>query len=82
MGGGSETVRSAQVIGLSKEYGKLKKKILLENGKFISSGMNVVVKARGKSIVEIKSIYNKKYLEANNLRKKTEKAIFKLIKEL
>ena len=29
MGGGSETVRSAQVIGLSKEFGKLKKKIFL-----------------------------------------------------
>lgn len=64
MGGGSETIRSAQVIGLSKKYGALKKKILLENGKFISSGMNVVVKARGKSIVDIKSLYNKKYLEA------------------
>ena len=64
MGGGSETVRSAQVMGLSKEFGKLKKKIMLENGKFISSGMNVVVKARGQSIVDIKSMYNKKYLEA------------------
>ena len=64
MGGGSETVRSAQVIGLSKKYGTLKKKIMLENGKFISSGMNVVVKARGQSIVDIKSLYNKKYLEA------------------
>ena len=64
MGGGSETIRSAQVIGLSKKFGALKKKILLENGKFISSGMNVVVKARGKSIVDIKSMYNKKYLEA------------------
>ena len=64
MGGGSETIRSAQVIGLSKKFGALKKKILLENGKFISSGMNVVVKARGKSIVDIKSLYNKKYLEA------------------
>lgn len=64
MGGGSETIRSAQVIGLSKKYGALKKKILLENGKFISSGMNVVVKARGKSVVDIKSMYNKKYLEA------------------
>ena len=37
MGGGSETVRSAQVIGLSKKYGALKKKILLENGKYICS---------------------------------------------
>ena len=64
MGGGSETIRSAQVIGLSKKFGALKKKIMLENGKFISSGMNVVVKARGKSIVDIKSMYNKKYLEA------------------
>ena len=64
MGGGSETVRSAQVIGLSSKFGALKKKIMLENGKFISSGMNVVVKARGQSIVEIKSMYNKKYLEA------------------
>lgn len=64
MGGGSETIRSAQVIGLSKKYGALKKKILLENGKYISSGMNVVVKARGKSIADIKSMYNKKYLEA------------------
>ena len=64
MGGGSETIRSAQVIGLSKKFGALKKKILLENGKFISSGMNVVVKARGQSIVDIKSLYNKKYLEA------------------
>lgn len=64
MGGGSETVRSAQVIGLSKKYGALKKKIMLENGKYISSGMNVVVKARGQSIVDLKSMYNKKYLEA------------------
>lgn len=64
MGGGSETVRSAQVIGLSKKYGALKKKILLENGKYISSGMDVVVKARGQSIADIKSLYNKKYLEA------------------
>ena len=64
MGGGSETIRSAQVIGLSKKFGALKKKIMLENGKYISSGMNVVVKARGKSIVDIKSMYNKKYLEA------------------
>ena len=64
MGGGSETVRSAQVIGLSKKFGSLKKKIFLENGKYISSGMNVVVKARGQSIVDIKSMYNKKYLEA------------------
>lgn len=64
MGGGSETVRSAQVIGLSKKFGALKKKIMLENGKYISSGMNVVVKARGQSIADIKSMYNKKYLEA------------------
>ena len=64
MGGGSETIRSAQVIGLSKKYGALKKKIMLENGKFISSGMNVVVKAKGQSIVDIKSMYNKSYLEA------------------
>ena len=64
MGGGSETVRSAQVMGLSKKFGALKKKIMLENGKFISSGMEVVIAARGKSIVEIKSMYNKKYLEA------------------
>lgn len=64
MGGGSKTVRSAQIIGLSKKFGTLKKKIMLENGKFISSGMDVVVKARGQSIVDIKSLYNKKYLEA------------------
>ena len=63
MGGGSETVRSAQVIGLSSKFGSLKKKIMLENGKFISSGMGVVVKAKGQSIVDIKSMYNKKYLE-------------------
>ena len=64
MGGGSETIKGAQVIGLSKKFGALKKKIMLDNGKYISSGMNVVVKARGQSIVEIKSLYNKKYLEA------------------
>ncbi len=64
MGGGSETILGAQVVGLSSKFGALKKKILLENGKFISSGMNVVVKARGQSIVDIKSMYNKKYLEA------------------
>ena len=64
MGGGSETVKDAQVIGLSKKFGTLKKKIMLENGKFISSGMDVVVKAKGQSIVDIKSMYNKKYLEA------------------
>ena len=64
MGGGSETIRSAQIVGLSDKHGALKKKIMLENGKFISSGMDVVVKARGQSIVEIKSLYNKKYLEA------------------
>ena len=64
MGGGSETIRSAQVVGLSKKFGALKKKILLENGKNISNGMGVVVKARGQSIVDIKSLYNKKYLEA------------------
>ena len=63
-GGGSETIVNAQVIGLSKQFGALKKKILLENGKYISSGMNVVIKARGQSIVDIKSLYNKKYLEA------------------
>ena len=64
MGGGSETVRSAQVIGLSKKFGALKKKIMLENGKYVSSGMNVVIKARGQSIVDLKGMYNKKYLEA------------------
>ena len=64
MGGGSETVRSAQVIGLSKKFGALKKKILLENGKFISSGMGVVIAARGRSIADIKSMYNKEYLKA------------------
>ena len=64
MGGGSETIKGAQVVGLSKNYGSLKKKILLENGKYISGGMGVVVKARGQSIVDIKSLYNKKYLEA------------------
>ena len=64
MGGGSETIRDAQVLGLSKSFGALKKKIMLENGKYISSGMDVVVKARGQSIVELKSMYNKKYLEA------------------
>ena len=64
MGGGSETIRSAQIVGLSKKYGALKKKILLENGKHISSGMNMVIKSRGQSIVDIKSMYNKKYLEA------------------
>ena len=53
MGGGSETIRSAQVIGLSKKFGALKKKILLENGKNISSGMNMVIKSRGQSIVDI-----------------------------
>ena len=64
MGGGSETIKSAQVIGLSKKFGALKKKIFLENGKYISSGIGVVVKARGQSIVDIKSMYNKSYLQA------------------
>ena len=64
MGGGSETIKGAQIVGLSKKFGALKKKIMLDNGKYISSGMNVVVKARGQSIVDIKSMYNKKYLEA------------------
>ena len=64
MGGGSETIKSAQVIGLSKKFGSLKKKIMLENGKYVSSGMNVVIKARGQSIVDLKGMYNKKYLEA------------------
>ena len=64
MGGGSETIKGAQVVGLSKNFGALKKKILLENGKNISSGMNMVIKSRGQSIVDIKSLYNKKYLEA------------------
>lgn len=64
MGGGSETIKGAQVVGLSKKFGALKKKIMLDNGKYISSGMNVVVKARGQSIVDMKSLYNKKYLEA------------------
>ena len=64
MGGGSETVEGAQVIGLSKKFGTLKKKIMLENGKFISSGMDVVVKAKGQSIVDLKSMYNKSYLQA------------------
>ena len=64
MGGGSETIKGAQVVGLSKKFGALKKKILLDNGKYISSGMGTVVKARGQSIVDIKSLYNKKYLEA------------------
>ena len=63
MGGGSETIKGAQVVGLSKKFGALKKKIMLENGKYISSGMDVVIKARGQSIVDIKSLYNKKYLE-------------------
>ena len=30
MGGGSETIKGAQVIGLSKKFGALKKKIMLE----------------------------------------------------
>lgn len=64
MGGGSETIKDAQVIGLSKKFGTLKKKIMLENGKFISSGMDMVVKAKGQSIVEIKGMYNKEYLKA------------------
>ena len=64
MGGGSETIKGAQVVGLSKNYGALKKKILLENGKNIPSGMNMVIQSRGQSIVDMKSLYNKKYLEA------------------
>lgn len=64
MGGGSETIRSAQISGLSDKHGALKKKILLENGKNIPSGMGMVIKSRGQSIVDIKSMYNKKYLEA------------------
>ena len=64
MGGGSETIRSAQISGLSDKHGALKKKILLENGKNIPSGMDMVIKSRGQSIVDIKSLYNKKYLEA------------------
>ena len=64
MGGGSETIRSAQIVGLSKKFGTLKKKILLDNGKYISNGMGTVIKARGQSIADMKSLYNKKYLEA------------------
>ena len=64
MGGGSETVRSAQIVGLSDKHGTLKKKILLENGKNIPSGMGMVIKSRGQSIADMKSLYNKKYLEA------------------
>lgn len=64
MGGGSETIKGAQISGLSDKYGALKKKILLENGKNIPSGMNMVIKSRGQSIVDMKSLYNKKYLEA------------------
>ena len=64
MGGGSETIKGAQISGLSDKYGSLKKKILLENGKNIPSGMNMVIKSRGQSIVDMKSLYNKKYLEA------------------
>ena len=64
MGGGSETIKGAQVVGLSKKFGSLKKKIMLENSKYISGGMDLVVKARGQSIVDLKSLYNKKYLEA------------------
>ena len=52
MGGGSETITSAQVIGLSKKFGALKKKIMLENGKYISSGMDVVKKLRMQGINE------------------------------
>ena len=59
MGGGSETVTGAQVMGLSKEFGKLKKKIMLENGKFLPNGMNIVMSAKGQSIVSIKRMYNK-----------------------
>jgi hypothetical protein len=66
MGGGSETIKGAQISGLSDKYGSLKKKILLENGKNIPSGMNMVIKSRGQSIVDIKSMYNKKYLEGTN----------------
>ena len=64
MGGGSETIKGAQISGLSDKYGALKKKILLENGKNIPSGMGMVIKSRGQSIVDMKSLYNKKYLEA------------------
>ena len=64
MGGGSETIKGAQIVGLSKKFGALKKKILLENGKNISNGMGAVIASRGQSIVDIKSLYNKKYLEA------------------
>ncbi len=64
MGGGSETIKNAQVIGLSKEYGKLKKKIFLEVGKFVPNGMNIVIAAYGQNIVDMKSMYNKSYLKA------------------
>ena len=30
MGGGSETIKGAQVVGLSEKFGALKKKILLD----------------------------------------------------
>ena len=64
MGGGSETIKGAQIVGLSKKFGALKKKILLENGKNISNGMGAVIASRGQSIADMKSLYNKKYLEA------------------
>ncbi len=64
MGGGSETVKGAEIAGLSKNYGALKKKILLENGKNIANGMGAVIASRGHSIADMKSLYNKKYLEA------------------
>ena len=63
MGGGSETVKSAQVMGLSKDYGRLKKKIFLEVGKFVPNGMNIVNAAYGQNIVDMKSMYNKSYLK-------------------
>ena len=59
MGGGSETIKGAQISGLSDKFGTLKKKILLENGKNIPSGMNMVIQSRGQSIVDMKSLYNK-----------------------
>ena len=64
MGGGSETIKGAQIAGLSTKFGALKKKILLENGKNIPNGMGSVIKSRGQSIADMKSLYNKKYLEA------------------
>ena len=64
MGGGSETVTGAQVMGLSEEYGRLKKKIFLEVGKFVPNGMDIVIAAYGQNIVDMKSMYNKAYLKA------------------